>query len=126
MNTTIREEIINYIENYNEFDVWECISKCEIDGNLDEIIQSLQEYQKQKSTSLIELINNKFEDLVFLSKTLSEIKEITNDIKYPLKVLEKQINENIKFIKKEIEEIMKELIEEQNLNEKMKKEEQEK
>ena len=114
MTTPQRKEIFQYIEEYNDFDVWECISKCEIEGNLDEIQSELEAYQKENEHSLIDLINNRFEDLVYLSKTLSGIKEITNEIKYPLIVLEEHLSKNIKTIKEEIQDIITTLKQEED------------
>ena len=71
---------------------------------------------------MIDLINTRFEDLVYLSKTLSGIKEVTNEIKYPLMVLEKQISENIKVIKEEIQSIIQTLKDEEEKKEKEEKE----
>ncbi|GAB1227240.1 hypothetical protein ENUP19_0328G0034 [Entamoeba nuttalli] len=121
MTTTSREQILKYITDYNEFDVWECIGKCESDGDIDGIVNELQDYKNKNSNALIELINTRFEDLVFLSKTLSEIKEVTNEIKYPMKVLEKQTSDKIKLIKLEIEEVVNELTQKQVYEEQMEK-----
>ena len=122
MENTNRKDIYRYIEEYNEFDVWECISKCEIDGDLDGIQSELQEYQKVNSSALVDMINTRFEDLVYLSKTLSGIKEVTNEIKYPLKVLEMQISEKIKEITEEIKDIIVELKNEEERKEQEAKE----
>ena len=110
----------------NSFDVWECAARCEENGDIDGIIQDLEKYQQDNSNALLDLINERFNELVYLSQTLSQIKESTNEIKYPLMVLQKQTNEKIKGLKGKIESVVTELTEEQNRKEKEEKDRNEK
>ncbi|ELP90692.1 hypothetical protein EIN_024010 [Entamoeba invadens IP1] len=109
MSTSSRKQILSYITDYNDFDVWECVAKCENEGDLDAISGELKDYQTKNKDALVELINSRFEELVFLSKTLSEIKELTNEIKYPMMVLEKSTTEQIRAIQDRISKLIETL-----------------
>ncbi|KAL7717427.1 Conserved oligomeric Golgi complex subunit 2 [Entamoeba marina] len=126
MSTKLNQHVLNYITDINDFDVWECVARCEVGGDVDGTIDALRAYQEDNSTALLDLINVRFNDLVVLSKTLSEIKEVTNEIKYPLIVLEKQTSEKIKTIKTQIEDVIKQITDQHKENERLKQQQEEK
>ena len=122
MSTPSRQRILSYITDADNFDVWECVGKCEIDGDIDGIVKELEEYQHQNANALVDLINMRYNDLVALSKILSEIKDVTNEIKYPLMILQKQVNEKVKIIKQQIAAVVEELTKKQQEDERKEKE----